>query len=165
MLEEPPLEGGCSCGQVRYRLTARPLIVHCCHCSRCQRETGSAFAVNVIIEPAALDHLTGALSRVALPTASGNPQVASRCASCGTTVWSEYGRRAPLRALRAGTLDEPARAPPDIHIYTRTKLPWVVLQPGIPAVEEYYRRSELWSEASLERYRRALPADTERRNP
>lgn len=153
-----PLEGGCACGSVRYRLTSLPLVVHCCHCTRCQRETGSAFAVNAIIEPTALDHLAGALSRVALATASGIPQLASRCGSCGTTVWSEYGRRAPLCAVRAGTLDEPARAVPDIHIFTATKLPWVILPPGVPDFREYYRRSEHWTEASLERYRIARAA-------
>jgi hypothetical protein len=143
---------------VRYRLAALPLVVHCCHCTRCQRETGSAFAVNAIIEPAALEHLAGTLSRVALPTASGNPQVAVRCALCGTTVWSEYGRRAPLCAVRAGTLDDPARTAPDIHIFTGTKLPWVVLPPGVPAVVEYYERSERWPVASLERYRLMIAA-------
>jgi hypothetical protein len=160
-----PLDGGCACGDLRYRLAAPPLVVHCCHCTRCQRETGSAFAVNAIVEPAALDHLAGSLSRVALPTASGNPQAVSRCASCGTAVWSEYGRRAPLRAVRAGTLDDPARAVPDIHIFTGTKLPWVILPPGVPAVKEYYRRSEHWSEASLERYRLALETATARMEP
>jgi hypothetical protein len=150
------MEGGCACGAVRYRLDEPPLVVHCCHCTRCRCETGSAFAVNAIIEPAALVLLGGELRSVALPTASGADHLASRCATCGTAVWSAYGRRAPLRAVRVGTLDEPWNAPPDIHIFTASRLPWVVLPPGVPAVAEYYRRDEIWSAGSLARFQRAV---------
>jgi hypothetical protein len=146
------MDGGCACGSVRYRLKLPPLFVHCCHCSRCRRETGSAYAVNALVEPAALAVLRGAPRAFAQPSASGKGQVVYRCDACGTALWSVYGKsRTPIRVVRVGTLDDPALAPPDIHIFTASKLPWVVLNDGIPAVAEYYRHPEYWPAESLAR--------------
>ncbi len=148
------MEGGCACGTVRYRLTAAPLFVHCCHCSWCQRETGSAFAVNVLIEASEFELLRGDVERSVLPSASGEGQAFTRCAGCGVTLWSNYsGARGAVHFVRAGTLDDPSAAPPDIHIFTSTKQPWVQLPEGVPAVPEYYRRAEVWPAENVERYR------------
>ena len=145
-------EGGCTCGAVRYRLTARPLFVHCCHCTWCQRESGSAFAVNAMIEAARVELLAGAPRLTTLPTASGKGQHFSRCAGCGVTLWSNYaGAGDSIHFVRAGTLRDPSVARPDIHIYTATKQPWVILPDGAPAVPEFYRRSQYWPAASLAR--------------
>ena len=158
MTEEPDrLCGGCACRAVRYRLRADPLIVHACHCTECQRLTGGAFAVNALIETDRLETLTGEPREVPVIGTSGKPQAIFRCPACQTALWSHYpGAGAKLAFVRVGTLDEPARLPPDIHIYTRSKLPWVRLPDGVPAVEAYYSSARLWPAESLERRAKAL---------
>jgi len=150
------MEGGCTCGSVRYRLNARPIFVHCCHCTWCQRETGSAFAVNAMIEASNVELLKGELERTTLPSASGKGQTLSRCPHCGITLWSNYAAaRERVHFVRVGTLDEPSLVPPDIHIFTSTKQPWVHLPDGVPAVDEFYRRSAYWPAESIARYNTA----------
>ena len=151
-------EGGCDCRAVRYRLLARPLFVHCCHCRWCQRETGSAFVINALIESSHLDVTDGDADLVDTPSASGSGQVIARCPRCRIALWSHYaGAGTRLAFVRVGTLDDPDRFPPDIHIYTASKQPWVLLPPDVPAVPEYYRASEMWPAASLERRRALFP--------
>jgi hypothetical protein len=148
--------GGCTCAQLRYRLTRVPMIVHCCHCRWCQRETGSAFVLNALIETSCLEVGAGQPQMVPTPTNSGKGQRIARCPSCRVALWSHYaGLGEALAFVRVGTLDEPDRLPPDVHIYTESKQPWIVLPPGAPAFPQYYRSAEVWSAASLER-RRAL---------
>jgi len=148
--------GGCACGAVRYRMTSAPLFVHCCHCRDCQRQTGSAFVLNALIETDRIEQTAGTLALSPTPTDSGRPHTIHRCAACGTALWSVYGGIAALRFVRVGTLDDPAALAPDVHIYTRSKLPWVALPPGVPAFEAYYNSRTLWPEASLERRRAIL---------
>lgn len=148
-------EGGCACGAVRYRMQARPMFVHCCHCKDCQRQTGTAFVLNALIEPDRVALLSGELQPFAMPTDSGRPHRVFRCPTCGTAVWSEYGGVTKLRFVRVGTLDEPSAMTPDVHIYTRSKLPWVTLPAGVPAFAAYYDSRKLWPAESLER-RRAI---------
>src|SRR5215510_12839159 len=143
-----PREGGCSCGAVRYRLTSEPLIVHCCHCLNCQRQTGSAFVINVLIEADRLELLAGDPDRVPVPRDDGSTQDVWRCPTCRTAVYSEY-TRPTVRFVRAGTLDDPASVAPDVHIFTRSKLPWVQLPESVPAFNVYYDTETIWSEESL----------------
>jgi hypothetical protein len=147
----PTLEGGCACGKMRYRLASQPMIVHCCHCRDCQRQTGSAFVLNALIETDRVKKLTGETKAVAVPTDSGRPHEIHRCPSCETAVWSHYGGRQALSFVRVGTLDDPSALPPDIHIYTRSKLPWVALPAGVPAFADYYDSKTLWPAESLMR--------------
>jgi hypothetical protein len=149
-------EGGCSCGAVRYRLTGAPMFVHCCHCTSCQTETGSAFVLNALIESDWVETIAGAPEPVMTPSESGRGQQIWRCPDCRVALWSNYGGAADLlRFVRIGTLDEPGALPPDVHIYTRSKLPWVRLPEDAPAFEAYYDSKALWPAASLER-RKAL---------
>jgi hypothetical protein len=151
--------GRCACGAVRYRLNAKPLIVHCCHCTWCQRESGSAFAVNAAIEASLVELLQGQPAKTTLPSASGKGQVFWRCAGCGVTVWSNYPQAGPhIHFIRVGTLEEPSRMPPDIHIYTSTKQPWVILPDGVPAVPEFYNPANIWPVESLARFKAARSA-------
>jgi hypothetical protein len=151
-------DGRCTCGAVRYRMTGRPLFVHCCHCTWCQRETGSAFALNAMIEADRVVVLAGAPESVTIPSNSGKGQTVARCPTCRVALWSSYaGAGDAVRFVRVGTLEEPARVPPDIHIFTSTKQPWVALPPGVPAVPEFYRRSEQWPAASVARWRAVVP--------
>jgi hypothetical protein len=150
------LEGGCACGAVRYRLNSDPMIVHCCHCTSCQTETGSAFVINALIESDQVETLEGSPEPVMTPSESGRGQQVWRCPNCKVALWSNYGgAKDTLRFVRVGTLNEPGEVPPDIHIYTRSKLSWVRLPEGAMAVEEYYDRSQVWPEESLKR-RKAL---------
>jgi hypothetical protein len=152
------LEGGCGCGEVRYRLTTRPLIVHCCHCRWCQRESGTAFALNALIESERVVHLRADPQLVDTPSLSGAGQRIARCPQCRVAVWSHYAGAGPiLRFVRVGTLDAPERLPPDIHIFTASKQPWVVLPPDATAVAEFYDPSEHWSAESLQRREAFLP--------
>jgi hypothetical protein len=156
-------EGGCTCRHVRYRMITRPLFVHCCHCRWCQRETGSAFALNAMIEADRVQLLEGEVAVIDTPSHSGKGQRISRCPRCEIALWSNYaGSGDAIRFLRIGTLDEPDNFPPDIHIYTASKQPWFALPPQTPAVAEYYRASERWPAESLER-RAALLAKFPRR--
>ena len=146
------LEGGCTCRAVRYRMTAKPLFVHCCHCRWCQRETGASFALNAMIESDRVVLLSGAPEVVLTPSNSGKGQKIARCPQCRIALWSNYGGSGDVvRFVRVGTLDKPDRLPPDIHIFTSSKQPWVVLPRGTPAVKEYYDREKYWPKASLKR--------------
>jgi hypothetical protein len=150
------LEGGCSCRSVRYRFTSPPMFVHCCHCHDCQQQTGTAFVLNAIIETDRVIILAGEPVPVAVPTDSGRPHRIFRCPTCQCAVWSEYGGVAALRFVRVGTLDTPAAVPPDVHIYVRSKLPWVTLPADIPAFEAYYDARKLWPPERLARRRAVL---------
>ena len=152
-----PIEGGCACGAVRYRLDAAPMFVHCCHCLDCQRQTGSAFVLNALIEADRVELLGQPPVRFEMPTDSGRPHGVYRCAACGTAVWSEYGGLTALRFVRVGTLDDPKALAPDVHIYTRSKQPWLQLPAGIPAFEAYYDAQKVWPAESLARRRAILP--------
>jgi hypothetical protein len=150
------LDGGCACGAVRYSLGSAPMFVHCCHCCDCQRQTGSAFVINALIETDRIRLLSGAPAPVGVPTDSGRPHHIHRCPACQTAMWSDYGGRPAVRFVRVGTLDDAAALTPDVHIFTRSKLPWVVLPPAVPAFAAYYDPNALWPAASLERRRAIL---------
>lgn len=149
------LEGGCACGAVRYRLLAPPMRVHCCHCHNCQRQTGSAFVINALIETEAVKLLKGRPEPVPVPREHA-PHDIHRCSKCGVAVWSDYGRRSGLRFVRVGTLDEPSALKPDMHIYTRAKAPWVKLPKGVPAYRDYYKTRQVWPKAAFARLMKAL---------
>ena len=158
-----PHDGGCTCRHVRYRLTTAPMFVHCCHCRWCQRETGSSFALNAMIESHRVALLHGEVDLVDTPSNSGKGQKIARCAKCRVAVWSHYaGAGDVVSFVRVGTLDEPDRLPPDIHIFTASKQPWVVIPSGMPAVPEYYKAAEHWPQESLERRSLLLAAKSAR---
>ena len=150
------MNGGCACGAVRFRLLAAPMFVHCCHCLDCQRQTGSAFVLNALIETNRIQLLRATPRPIAMPTDSTRPHDVYRCDACQTAVWSDYGGRPGLRFVRVGTLDNPAALAPDVHIFTRSKLPWIGLPADVPAFEVYYDLESLWPAASLARRRTAI---------
>jgi hypothetical protein len=176
---EAQMTGSCFCGAVRYRLTSAPMFVHCCHCLDCQKQTGGAFAINAIIERDRIELLSsrpkpigvkGAVSgeaaasaeaseagpiaeavAVTMPTDSGRPHDIYRCPRCATALWSDYGRRGVLAFLRVSTLDAPHAIVPDVHIFTRSKVPWVRIPEGARAFEVYYDMKKEWPAESLAR--------------
>jgi len=148
-----PQTGGCTCTAIRYRMKTMPLFVHCCHCRWCQRETGSAFALNAMIEANRVILLQGEPEIVNTPSNSGKGQRIARCPQCHIALWSNYaGAGDSIHFVRVGTLDHPDCLAPDIHIFTSSKQPWVVLPHDTPAVQEYYQRAGYWPKVSMERY-------------
>jgi len=152
-------EGGCDCSLIRYRLESRPLFVHCCHCRWCQRETGASFALNAMIEADRVTPLGAEPELVHTPSDSGLGQKVARCPVCRIAVWSHYAGSGPItKFVRVGTLDNPDLLPPDVHIFTASKQPWVRLPEGAPAFEAFYEREALWPPESLARRQALLPA-------
>jgi hypothetical protein len=143
-------EGGCACGAVRYRLSSEPLFVHCCHCLNCQRQTGSAFAINLLIEAERVEILAKAPQPVDVPRDDGSVQTIFRCPRCQVALFSEYSRP-EVWFVRGGTLDDPTHTTPDVHIYTRSKVGWVTLPEETPAFDVYYDTKQLWPAESLRR--------------
>ncbi|NIA69226.1 GFA family protein [Pelagibius litoralis] len=155
--EEFTLEGGCTCGAVRYRMTSKPIYVHCCHCRWCQRETGSAFVLNAMIEADRVEVLQGEPQAAVIPSNSGKGQKITRCPTCQVALWSNFaGAGDAIRFVRVGTLDDPDRLPPDVHVFTDSKQPWVILPEGTPSFPEFYNRKALWSAEALARREAAL---------
>ena len=149
-----PIEGGCDCRAIRYRMMTAPMTVHSCHCRWCQRETGTAFALNAVIETDRVELLAGQPEFVNTPSASGKGQKIWRCSICKIAVWSNYGGAGELsRFIRVGTLDNPDLLPPDVFIYVSTKQPWVVLPEGARTFQEFYNPKEVWTAETQERYR------------
>jgi hypothetical protein len=151
------LVGRCSCNHVSYKLLVQPMFVHCCHCHDCQRETGSAFALNALIESSNIKIVKGEIESSVVPSDSGEGQEIIRCKKCEFALWSYYGAaKDKIAFVRVGTLEQAVAIRPDIHIYTASKQSWLNLDSDIPAVDAYYRRSEYWSEESIERYKLAI---------
>lgn len=154
-----PTEGGCDCRAVRYRMESSPLFVHCCHCRWCQRESGASFALNALIEGDRVTSLSIEPEVVDTPSESGSGQKIARCPKCRVALWSNYAAAGPLvKFVRVGTLDHPDLLPPDIHIFTQSKQPWVQLPAETPAVSGYYERDKYWPRESLVRRQEILPA-------
>ena len=146
------LEGGCTCGAIRYQMTGEPMFVHCCHCRWCQRETGASFALNAMLETDRLKLILGQPETVQTPSLSGKGQNIMRCPDCRVALWSHYaGAGKTVSFIRVGTLDDPDRLPPDVHIFTESKQPWIKLSANIPAFETYYSRTKLWPVEALAR--------------
>lgn len=148
-----PIEGGCDCGNVRYRMLTAPLVVHCCHCRWCQRETGASFALNAMIEADRVINLGDEPEVIATPSNSGAGQLVARCPACKVAVWSHYAGSGHLtKFVRVGTLDDPDDFVPDVHIFTASKQPWVTLADNAPSYAEYYERKDIWSQSSIDRF-------------
>ncbi len=152
-MNEHQHEGRCTCGEVSYRMTTKPMVVHCCHCTWCQRESGAAFAVNALIESDRLEVIKGGLARIELPSNSGKGQMLIKCPECLVTLWSHYaGMGEQMSFVRVGTLDNPAALPPDVHIFTSTKQPWITLDDGAPVMAEYYKKADIWRPDAIKRF-------------
>ena len=159
MTDTASFDGGCTCGTVRYRMTSRPMWVNCCHCRWCQHQSGTAFAVNALIEADRVQLLEGEVELVAVPSPSGKGQKIWRCPRCRIAVWSNYGGAGDaVKFVRVGTLDDPDRFPPDVHIFTSSKLPWVVLPKDVPVFPEFYKMTDVWPKESQERRAAAIAA-------
>ena len=145
-------EGGCGCGQVRYRIEGEPMMVHNCHCRLCQQQTGSTSVINAFFEGERVSVVQGEITEHKLAGGSGRAHTICRCAACGTALWSYYARLGRLSyGVRAGTLDDPGSVTPDVVIFTESRMPWVALPEGIPAFEQYYDFREVLAPVKLDR--------------
>ena len=145
--------GRCTCGEVEFRLHADPLVVHACHCTWCQRDSGSAFALNGMIETRHIEVLAGSPVARELPSASGKGQRVMACPSCGVALWASYHGTGPkFSYVKMGTLDETSDVRPDVHIFTSTKQAWLDLPGDVPVFEGFYRRSEVWRPEAYARF-------------
>lgn len=150
------LTGKCGCGLVTYHMKTPPMLVHCCHCNECQRQTGSAYVLNAIIEADQVE-FKGPIIENVLPTPSGKGQIITRCKECGVAIFSSYLiRLGKLRYVRVGTLDDPDRCRPDAQIFTRSKQAWVPLCNDIPSFDAFYHFNEVWPKPALDRLEEAL---------
>lgn len=146
------IQGGCTCKHVRYKITSEPLIVHCCHCRYCQRQSGAAFALNALFESKNVELLDGSVNEITVPSPSGKGQIIARCPNCEIALWSNYfmgGIREKIRFIRVGTLDNPDLLPPNVHIFTDTKQPWVDLSQSKLVVEQFYDYETTWTKENL----------------
>lgn len=156
-MSEPRFEGGCACGSVRYRVEGDPIFVNNCHCTLCQRQTGSTSVVNAFYETERFSLLSGALSMNTLPAGSGKPHEIHRCSACGTAIFSHYPRLGELGlGLRVGTLDDSSAFKPDAAIFTANKMPWVTLPENVPAFEAGYNPKDLLPPERLARLMRLV---------
>jgi hypothetical protein len=152
-MPEETFEGHCTCKEIRYRIAVRPMLVHCCHCRWCQRETGSAFAINALVERDRVELLAGTPELVLTPSESGRGQKIARCPTCRVALWSHYGGGGDgVAFIRVGTLAEPDALPPEVHIYVASKQDWVILPDAAPAFAAFYEPAKFWSDAVKARY-------------
>lgn len=159
-------EGGCTCGHVRYQITSDPLIVHCCHCRYCQRQTGASFALNALFEAKHIKLINGDVNEIEVSSPSDRGQTTARCPKCEVAIWSNYfmgGIKDKIRFIRVGTLDNPDLLPPDVHIYTESKQPWVNLPANALVVEKFYDFETTWTPDN-EKLRKSLLAEVGKNN-
>jgi len=146
------LSGKCSCGDVRYEIRGEPLVTQACHCDDCQRTTGSAFVIHIIIYEEDFQ-ITGETQMGLGPTGSNAGCELHSCVSCGVIVWVRYRyHKVPVIAVRAGTLTQPQAVEPQAHIFTSRKLPWMRIPTDVPSFTEGVDRSQVWSKESIARY-------------
>ena len=126
------IEGGCNCGAVRYRIEGAPLAVAACHCTRCRRQSGGAYSVNLLVSPAGMT-IEGELSVFEdTDTTSGSPVLREFCGTCGSPIRSVLGANPSMVAVKVGTLDDPEPFAPGLHVFTRSKIGWVEIPGGMP---------------------------------
>lgn len=124
--------GGCNCRSIRYDITGEPQAVVACHCLNCQRQSGAAFSVNLLLTDDQLA-MTGE-ARVYLDpdTASGTPVERHFCANCGSPILSRSANLPGMSIVKAGTLDERDGFTPQMHCWTDTAFSWFTAPDGIP---------------------------------
>ncbi len=122
--------GGCQCGRVRYRLVGEPLFLSVCHCKECQRQSGSAFGMSMLVPEANLT-VEGTLKSFERSSESGRPVRCHFCPECGTRIYHAISYAAGAVNLKPGTLDDTSWLEPRLQAWTRSKQPWVALPEGL----------------------------------
>ncbi len=120
-----PLEGGCQCGKLRYRVNQPPLMLYCCHCTNCQKISGSAFAISATIVETSFEFVTGEPRKTEWQSDAGNQRYGYICGDCGTRIAHGQTPTIGMLSLRAGTFDDTSWVEPSGHIWTKSAQPWV----------------------------------------
>lgn len=126
-LPEFPIEGGCQCGAVRYRITAAPLSVYNCHCKDCQKLGGATHSMSMPVTRAHVELLQGDLVAYDKSADSGRIVRMCGCGACGIKVWNEPLAAPDLLIVKPGTLDDMSWATPVGNIWTASRMPWAVI--------------------------------------
>jgi hypothetical protein len=143
--------GGCVCGEVRIAVRGRPIVVHGCHCRFCQAASGSAFAVNLMLETAQVAVTAGRTQQISRQAELG-AHTRHVCPNCRTELFGHHPMLGPdIAFVGAGVLDRPGGYAPDVHCFTRSKYDWVVLPAGVPAFEGNYDMAAVWSDEAKAR--------------
>ncbi|MGQ0654683.1 MAG: GFA family protein [Betaproteobacteria bacterium] len=127
--------GGCMCGAARYRIEGEPLTFYACHCTDCQRRSGSAFGLSMLVPRKAVALTQGETLPVEAAVENGRVKRAVACAKCRTHLWGVSGRNPEVLVIRPGTLDDKSGLAPVAHMWTRSKQPWVALPPHVPTFD------------------------------
>lgn len=151
-------EGGCECGAVRYRLTSEPMTVNCCHCLDCQTISGSAFALNAMIETDRIEVIVGKPKAFDLHREGSGKTTSWRCPTCLSLLWADHPMMGDaFRFVRVGTLDDAASLPPDAHYFVVRKHPWITIPEGVPAFDRLPGKGEGgWGPEAQQRFDAAL---------
>lgn len=131
----PPYSGRCLCGATEYRVTDKPLIVYACHCTDCQKRSGSAFGLSMWILRTAIEVTKGEPALHVSSTEDGRIRHGRICAKCGIRLWSEPQNRPNFAVVRPGTLRDTSWLRPAAHLWTRSAQPWFVIPEGVPRYE------------------------------
>jgi hypothetical protein len=145
------LQGGCSCGDIRYQLSNAPLFVHACHCLNCQKFCNSAFGITAIVLQCDVALTEGDLVQLVMPSGRSRWQ----CASCGESIYVTSPSHPATALLRPGSLDRVGGLTIDAHIWVKRKQDWISLPNKVPQFDEGYDRNEVWPQVSLERFEQA----------
>ena len=132
---EAPFGGGCACGAIRYQCAAAPRYMGNCHCTHCQQATGGAYMPVIVVKEGDFSLLRGEPSWFERPSDTGNPMRRAFCPACGTPLFLTNGAHPGVRALYAGSLDDPGRFQPSREIYVASAQPWNLLHPDLPRDE------------------------------
>ncbi len=121
------LEGGCQCGDIRYRVAGAPLTFYACHCTECQKQSASAFGLSLWVRRSDFELVSGAPKVFERPTDSGNTMRCAFCPDCGTRLHHALRDETEIYSLKGGSLDDLSGLTPVGHIWVRSKQPWVDL--------------------------------------
>jgi hypothetical protein len=119
-----PLTGGCQCRNIRYEVRSEPMAMWACHCTECQRQTGGAFALSMMMSRADVVVTAGAPKEWLRTADSGRTMVCVYCPDCGNRLWHNPTANAAIAILKPGTLDDTSWLVPIGHIWTRSAQPW-----------------------------------------
>ena len=126
--------GGCQCGEIRYRIRSEPITLYVCHCRDCQRQSGSAFGMSLVVPESSFELLSGSLKTFTVRADSGRTKTCAFCPTCGVRLYNAV--RPGRISVKAGTLDDVSKLRPEGHGWTSRKQPWVTLPSDVPCYGE-----------------------------
>ena len=127
--------GGCQCGAIRYDILGAPELLLACHCTDCQRQSGSAFGMTLVVSEEDFQLTKGDVKTYSLKSAAGRPKLGAFCPNCGTRIYHKPEWRKGMVSVKPGTLDDTSGLKPTLHLWTSSKQPWITISEGVEAYE------------------------------